>query len=150
MKKLTLLLGGAAVAVGLSYKLFWPLHNEQMDDMPMAQDSAMADASHAMVQIEMPQITGNARIGQQIFETTCAACHGTAGTGNAQAGPPLIHKIYEPSHHGDEAFQRAVAMGVRAHHWQFGNMPPQEGLTRGDMAMVVDYIRTIQRANGIH
>jgi hypothetical protein len=28
-------------------------------------------------------------------------------------------------------------------------MPPVEGLTRGDVAMVVAYIREIQRANGI-
>jgi hypothetical protein len=29
-------------------------------------------------------------------------------------------------------------------------MPPVEGLTRGDVAMVIDYIREIQRANGIN
>ncbi|UWR17284.1 cytochrome c [Sulfitobacter sp. M368] len=103
-----------------------------------------------MVAITMPQISGNAAIGQNIFESICAACHGTQGVGNAEAGPPLIHKIYEPSHHGDESFQRAVANGVRAHHWRFGDMPPVEGLTRGDVAMVIDYIRAIQRANGIN
>ncbi|MEE9388504.1 MAG: cytochrome c, partial [Paracoccaceae bacterium] len=35
------------------------------------------------------------------------------------------------------------------HHWRFGSMPPVEGLTDGDVAMVVDYVRTLQRANGI-
>ncbi len=63
--------------------------------------------------------------------------------------PPLVHKIYEPSHHGDEAFQRAVADGVNGHHWPFDDMPPVKGLTRGDVAMVVIYIRDLQRANGI-
>ena len=103
-----------------------------------------------MVAINMPVIEGNAAIGQNIFESICAACHGPSGVGNAEAGPPLIHKIYEPSHHGDESFQRAVALGVRAHHWRFGNMPPVEGLTRGDVTMITEYIREIQRANGIN
>jgi hypothetical protein len=30
-----------------------------------------------------------------------------------------------------------------------GVMPPIEGMTRGDVAMVVVYIRAIQRANGL-
>jgi hypothetical protein len=29
-------------------------------------------------------------------------------------------------------------------------MPPVAGLTRGDVAMVIAYIRQVQRANGIH
>lgn len=118
---------------------------------PLPDDAAhpTTGAGGAMVSISMPEIDGNAAVGQTIFESVCAACHGAQGVGNAEAGPPLIHKIYEPSHHGDESFQRAVAHGVRAHHWQFGNMPPVAGLTRGDVAMVIAYIREIQRANGI-
>ena len=98
----------------------------------------------------MPAIEGNAAIGQRIFENACVACHGAGGVGVEGAGPPLIHVIYEPSHHADETFQRAVALGVRSHHWRFGNMPPVKGLTRGDVAMVITYIREIQRANGIN
>ena len=105
---------------------------------------------NAIVAIQMPQIDGNAAIGQRIFENTCTACHGTNAVGVEGAGPPLIHVIYEPSHHADESFQRAVAVGVRSHHWRFGDMPPVEGLTRGDVAMVISYIREIQRANGIN
>ncbi|TKZ15450.1 cytochrome c [Shimia litoralis] len=97
-----------------------------------------------------PLQEGNAAIGQRIFENACVECHGTNAVGNEGAGPPLIHVIYEPSHHADEAFQRAVANGVRSHHWQFGDMQPVAGLTRGDVAMVIAYIREIQRANGIN
>jgi mono/diheme cytochrome c family protein len=103
-----------------------------------------------MVAIQMPPIEGNAAIGQRVFEASCASCHGVNAVGVEGEGPPLIHKIYEPSHHADEAFQRAVSQGVRSHHWQFGDMPPVEGLTRGDVAMVIAYIREIQRANGIN
>lgn len=41
-------------------------------------------------------------------------------------------------------------MGVRSHHWRFGDMPPVDGLTRNDVAKVIAYIRRIERANGIH
>jgi hypothetical protein len=61
----------------------------------------------------------------------------------------LVHIIYEPSHHGDESFQRAAAMGVQGHHWSFGNMPPVEGIASADVTMIVAYVRELQRANGI-
>jgi len=41
-------------------------------------------------------------------------------------------------------------LGVRAHHWSFGNMPAVEGLTRADVKMIIAYIRELQRANGIN
>lgn len=47
------------------------------------------------------------------------------------------------------AFQMAVVQGVRAHHWPFGDMPPQEGLTRADVRNIIAYVRELQRANGI-
>ena len=60
-----------------------------------------------------------------------------------------MHKIYEPSHHGDESFQLAVAQGVRAKHWRFGNMAALEGLTRADVSAIIAYVRELQRVNGI-
>ncbi len=143
MNKNTLLIGACALAAIAAFAFLRPSTDTN------AALSAPVEGT-AMVAINMPVIEGNAAIGQNIFESTCAACHGPGGVGNAEAGPPLIHKIYEPSHHGDESFQRAVALGVRAHHWRFGNMPPVEGLTRGDVAMITEYIREIQRANGIN
>ena len=70
--------------------------------------------------------------------------------GQDGVAPPLVHKIYEPSHHGDESFQRAVAIGVRAHHWKFGTMPAIEGLTRADVKVITAYVRELQRHNGIN
>ena len=109
------------------------------------------ESGKALVEITVPAtLSSNAQIGQRAFETKCAACHGTNAVGQDGVAPPLIHKIYEPSHHGDEAFQRAAAIGVRTHHWPFGDMAPVEGLTRGDIVMIVAYIRELQRANGIN
>jgi cytochrome c len=121
------------------------------DNTSVPVDLAGDESGKALVEITVPAtLSNNAQIGQMAFETKCAACHGTNAVGQGGVAPPLIHKIYEPSHHGDEAFQRAAAIGVRTHHWPFGDMPPVEGLTRGDVIMIVAYIRELQRANGIN
>jgi len=104
----------------------------------------------ALVAVTLPAaLSPEATMGQRAFEATCAACHGDAAAGRMGFGPPLVHKIYEPSHHSDMAFQLAVQNGVRAHHWKFGDMPPQTGLTPSDVANIVAYVRELQRANGI-
>ncbi|WP_311199812.1 hypothetical protein [Jannaschia sp. M317] len=41
-----------------------------------------------------------------------------------------------PAITADESFWRATQMGVQAHHWQFGNMPAIEGLTRADVKAI--------------
>ena len=86
--------------------------------------------------------------GEAKFHTYCSACHGPQG-GGTQQGPPLVHKIYEPNHHGDAAFQRAAAFGVKAHHWEFGNMPKIDGVTSGDVEQITGYIRWLQHQAGI-
>ena len=110
-----------------------------------------SNAGGAMVKITLPEtLTANADLGKRIFDVKCAACHGANAVGQNGVAPPLIHKIYEPSHHGDFAFIRAAQNGVRAHHWGFGNMPPIDGVTDSDIKMVTTYIRELQRANGIN
>ena len=94
-------------------------------------------------------LSARADLGQKTYEANCASCHGRNAAGQKGVAPPLVHVIYEPGHHGDESFQRAVTRGVRAHHWRFGDMPPVEGLTRRDVAAIVAYVRELQRANGI-
>ena len=86
--------------------------------------------------------------GRSAFERSCAACHGIGGVGTEQ-GPPFLHEVYEPSHHADGAFVLAVRNGVRAHHWGFGDMPPQEGVSDEEIAAIVAYVRAIQRDAGV-
>ncbi len=87
--------------------------------------------------------------GEVKFSANCAVCHGVRGVGTKQ-GPRLAHKIYEPNHHADVAFQRAAENGVRAHHWEFGNMPKIEGVTPADVEQVIRYVRWLQREAGIY
>lgn len=86
--------------------------------------------------------------GETKFIANCLPCHGQEAKGTQQ-GPPLVHKIYEPNHHGDDAFQRAAANGVRAHHWQFGDMPMIATVTPVDVTEIVRYVRWLQRRAGI-
>lgn len=91
---------------------------------------------------------GDAIQGDKLFHTKCAACHGKLAMGSNN-GPPLVNKIYEPGHHGDLSFYRAVKSGVQRHHWQFGNMPPVNGVTPEDVAHIIAYVRNQQRKAGI-
>jgi mono/diheme cytochrome c family protein len=86
--------------------------------------------------------------GETAFNANCAACHGKQAVGTDH-GPPFVNKIYEPNHHGDQAFQLAAANGVKAHHWEFGNMPKVEGVTPGDVDQIVKYVRWLQKQAGI-
>ena len=130
-----------AVAFGLACVL-WLSVNNSADDIIIETVST---------NVLLPDtLSKNAEIGKLAFEAKCTSCHGTNAAGRDGVAPPLVHIIYESNHHGDESFQRAVAMGVQAHHWSFGNMPAVEGLTRGDVKMIIKYIRELQRENGIN
>lgn len=97
--------------------------------------------------VAVPELSTVAARGQRAFEANCAVCHGPAA-GGTRRGPPLVHRIYEPSHHGDAAFIRAVRFGVRPHHWQFGPMPKVDVSDR-EVSSIVAFVRELQRANGI-
>ncbi len=96
-----------------------------------------------------PTVPAEFQKGETIFNSNCAVCHGIGGTGTNQ-GPTFLSRIYEPNHHGDQAFYRAAMQGVRAHHWKFGNMPPIKGMTKDLMVGIISYIRWLQREAGIY
>lgn len=103
-----------------------------------------------MAPVQVPELSGQAAQGAAVFDENCATCHGVNAAGKDGAGPPLVHKIYEPSHHGDMAFVLAAKQGVRQHHWSFGNMPAQPHVTEPQILAVIAYVRALQRANGIN
>lgn len=91
----------------------------------------------------------NSAQGKRLYEQNCAVCHGLDLKGS-ETGPPMLHRIYEPSHHGDASFQMAVKFGTRAHHWKFGDMKPVQGVTPDEVAHITAYIRQRQQQAGIH
>jgi mono/diheme cytochrome c family protein len=119
--------------------------------LPANQGQVDVAAGDPLATVIVPaSLTAREQLGLTAFTAKCADCHGANGAGRAGIAPPLVHKIYEPSHHGDMAFELAVRNGVRAHHWPFGNMPPVEGLTGADIGAIVAYVRVLQRENGIN
>ena len=103
-----------------------------------------------IVEVLLPsELSTNAQMGKNAFDVKCAECHGENAAGQNGVAPPLVHKIYEPNHHSDMAFVLAAKNGVRSHHWKFGNMPPVKGLTDGEVKLIAQYIRELQKENGI-
>ena len=143
--KSTIVIAAVLVASGVGYAL-WPV----VPQTAMTENAISMEGGLLANVILPATLSQNAQSGKRGFEAKCAACHGVNAAGQDGVAPPLVHKVYEPSHHGDESIQRAASLGVRAHHWPFGNMPAVEGLTRGDVKMIIAYIRELQRANEIN
>ncbi|MCH7882138.1 MAG: cytochrome c [Proteobacteria bacterium] len=91
---------------------------------------------------------GDSIKGAALYDQNCLACHGKRGVGTNQ-GPALVHDIYNSRHHAELAFHLAVNNGVRAHHWNFGDMEPIPHLSPEDVEHIVRYVREIQRESGI-
>ena len=112
-------------------------------------NGSTASTVAATVDVKLPQtLSPAAQNGARFFAGTCAECHGENGSGTDK-GPPLIHDIYNPGHHGDDAFYRAASMGVQQHHWPYGNMPPQKNVTPAMVKDIIAFVREVQQANGI-
>lgn len=105
-----------------------------------------------LVEVKLPEsLSANAQLGKRIFDAKCSVCHGENAAGQNGVAPSFILQIYQPGHHSDLAFVRAAKYGVRApHHWDFGDMPPVEGITDGEVKLIANYVRELQRANGIY
>ncbi|MCA8867541.1 MAG: cytochrome c [Rhodobacteraceae bacterium] len=137
---LALAIAGIAVVGGMIYL-----------SQPEPNPAAATEESTDLIKVALPaSLSQTAEIGKLAYQAKCAACHGENGAGVKQKGPPLIHLIYQTSHHADQAFIMAAQNGVSAHHWPFGDMPPVAGVTLGDLKNIVAYIREVQQANDIH
>lgn len=107
-----------------------------------------ANDSDGHVDVTVGPLTPRAAAGQLIFNQNCGLCHGMNGQGTL-AGPPLIHSIYNPGHHDNGSFSRAVTKGVVQHHWTYGNMPPQPQIGFAGLTGILAFIREVQVQNGI-
>lgn len=85
--------------------------------------------------------------GGELYAANCASCHGSDLRGTDR-GPSHLSIVYEPNHHGDEAFRSAIRNGAAQHHWDFGDMPPVGGLTDAEIEAVIAFVRAEQEAQG--
>lgn len=98
--------------------------------------------------VRVPGLSADALAGKRVFDRACAQCHGEHASGSPM-GPALLDPIYRSGHHADVAFELAVRRGVRAHHWRFGDMPPQSAVTPAEVTQITRYVRELERANGL-
>ena len=141
----------AFFVIGLGFVGYQAIYTPDTRGHSMEQpDLSSLSAGDPIASVIIPDsLSETAEVGKAIFEANCAACHGANAAGQNGVAPPLVHRIYEPSHHSDMSFVLAAQNGVRAHHWNFGNMTAIEGLTEGDVKMIARYVRELQQANGI-
>ena len=85
--------------------------------------------------------------GADIYQANCASCHGDDLRGTDK-GPSHLSIVYEPNHHGDDAFRSAIVNGAQQHHWNFGDMAAIPGLDDDEIDDVIAYIRAEQERQG--
>jgi len=108
----------------------------------------MGSSGALIVDVKVPELTKLAQRGKQSFDANCVSCHGDNASGS-ELGPPLVHDIYNPGHHADQAFYFAAQRGVKRHHWPFGDMPAQPQIRKSQVRDIIHYVRELQIANGI-
>lgn len=86
-------------------------------------------------------------LGAIVYANSCASCHGADLEGTDQ-GPSQLSIVYEPNHHPDAAYRAAIATGAPQHHWNFGDMPPVEGLSDTEVEAVIGWVRSEQQRQG--
>lgn len=116
---------------------------------PHSVQATSGEQGAPLVVVNVPVLSAVAQEGKAAFEANCASCHGVNAAGQDGVAPPLVHKIYEPNHHGDASFLLAARNGVRAHHWRFGDMPQIKGVSDQEIDNIIAYVRALQRENGI-
>jgi mono/diheme cytochrome c family protein len=142
-----------ALVIGVTGVVAWNLWSDRGETSFSGADLPMLPPDLApvpMVEVVVPaSLTELEAEGERSFIALCAACHGMNAAGRDGMAPPLVHPIYRPRHHADEAFHIAVRHGVRAHHWRFGDMPRIEDVTRTEVDNIIAYFRALQSANQI-
>ena len=85
--------------------------------------------------------------GAELYESNCASCHGSDLRGTDK-GPSHLSIVYEPGHHGDDAFRSAIVNGAQQHHWDFGDMAAIPGLDDDEIDDIISYVRSEQERQG--
>jgi mono/diheme cytochrome c family protein len=129
--KWPLLIGGMLVvgAIGLLWFTGFLIHQHQAPALPSSTSMPVP-----------PEFATE----EALFHTHCAGCHGPSAVGTQQ-GPSFLSRVYVPRHHSDASFYLAVKQGVRAHHWNFGDMPALPHVTDAEVTQITAYVHWLQQ-----
>jgi cytochrome c len=104
----------------------------------------MTGQSEFNIPVQDPDLVAE---GDPLYRASCAACHGGDLRGT-EFGPSQLSVVYQPGHHSDESYISAMANGVPAHHWDFGDMAAVPNLSQEDMSRIIAFVRENQRIEG--
>ena len=94
-----------------------------------------------------PASPAGAGPGAELYQSSCASCHGTDLRGTDK-GPSHLSIVYEPNHHGDDSFRSAIVNGVGQHHWNFGDMAAIPDLDADEIDDIIAFVRAEQERLG--
>lgn len=97
MKPKYFVLGFFGVA-GLMY-LYQGLfpHRMEMDQQnPHSVQATTGEAGAPLVEVVVPELSGVAQAGREVFEVSCAACHGVNAAGQDGVAPPWYTSSMSP------------------------------------------------------
>lgn len=94
-----------------------------------------------------PAAPAGSGTGEALYQSNCASCHG-ADLRGTDKGPSHLSIVYEPNHHGDDAFRSAIVNGTQQHHWNFGDMAAIPGLGDEQIDDIIAYVRSEQERQG--
>lgn len=136
---------GVLIAVGVAAAviLLAVAGGGEQGDTSLPRDP-MTGKSVFSIPVQTPALVAE---GEVLYQASCATCHTVSAEGTA-LGPSHLSVIYNPDHHADAAFVRAVVGGVASHHWGFGDMLPISGLTDDDLVRIIAFVRESQRIKG--
>lgn len=109
--------------------------------------AAACGSDPATTEPATPSGQSNQSAGAELYQSSCASCHGSDLRGTDK-GPSHLSIVYEPNHHGDDAFRSAIVNGAQQHHWNFGDMAAIPGLDDDEIDEIIGYIRSEQERQG--
>lgn len=99
--------------------------------------------------VVVPQLNVAEARGREIFNTTCAGCHGVDGMGDTDTGPPLIHPYYRKLMLPSDKVRRAIILGKAQDKWKYGHMPAQIKLSDSEITEIMMYYDALRDNNSL-
>ncbi|MCK5444106.1 MAG: cytochrome c [Rhodospirillaceae bacterium] len=99
--------------------------------------------------ITVPQLNVAETRGREIFNGTCATCHGIDAIGDTDIGPPLMHPYYRMEIFPSDMVRRAIMLGKAQDKWKYGHMPAQIKLNENEITDVMKYFDALRENNSL-
>ena len=101
------------------------------------------------VEVIAAELSEEAIQGEALFKANCPGVPRRERGGHEAGSAADSRHLQSGSPFGQGFLSGGRRLGVRAHHWPYGDMPPQPQVKEAEVALIIRYIRELQEANGI-